>query len=228
MAQPTSLATDGPTDAAAWRHETRARLLAARDSLPLHARRKKDDRITASLLACFEPLALSVVGAYTPLHGEFDPLRALEVWHAWGARILLSCGSPSRAPAQTRWRQRIEPVGEVPPGKLPIPDALLVPATGFDEQGYRLGYDYGCSDPMLARHDPRPLTICATYELGRLEAIHPRPEDMPMHFIVTEQGVYEVTERGLRTIPHPIDAAAAAARILTARAKRPVPARAFV
>jgi hypothetical protein len=44
-----------------------------------------------------------------------------------------------------------------------------------------------------------------------------------MHFVVTEECVYEVTPHGLRTITHPVDAAAAAARIL-ARAPRRAPA----
>jgi 5,10-methenyltetrahydrofolate synthetase len=211
-------------DSGAWRQETRTRLLAARASLPLHSRRQKNDRITASLLACFEPLALRVIGSYVPLHGEFDPRRVLEAWHAWGVRIVLPGGLRGATPGQAGWRQRIEPAGAIVHDlPAPCPDALLMPATGFDEHGYRLGYGDGNFDRTLARFDPSPLKICATYELGRLETVHPRAHDVPMHFVVTEECVYEVTPHGLRTITHPVDAAAAAARIL-ARAPRRAPA----
>jgi 5,10-methenyltetrahydrofolate synthetase len=212
----------GAPDSAAWRHETRTRLLAARSSLPHATRLRKDDRITASLLACFEPLALGVIGSYVPMHAEFDPRRALEALRAWGARIVRPGEPREVAPRRATWRRGFEPTRASIPGPLAAcPDALLVPATGFDEHGYMLGYGDGCFDRTLARLDPHPLKICVTYELGRLETIRPQSHDVPMHFIVTERDVYEVTGEGLRAVARPLDAAAAASRILAdARAFR--------
>jgi 5-formyltetrahydrofolate cyclo-ligase len=66
---------------------------------------------------------------------------------------------------------------------------------GFDAGGYRLGYGGGFFDRTLAHLRPsdpkRPVAIGVTYELARMETIHPQPYDIPMDYVATERGVYE-------------------------------------
>ena len=72
-----------------------------------------------------------------------------------------------------------------------IPDTILVPMNGFDEQGHRLGYGGGYFDRTLSSLKKHPCVIGVAYELARIPTIHPQPYDIPMDYIVTERGVYE-------------------------------------
>jgi len=73
-----------------------------------------------------------------------------------------------------------------------------VPPVGFDARGFRLGYGGGYFDRTLATLSPRPLAIAVAREAGRMESIRPQAWDIPMDFIATEAGLYEVTPEGLR------------------------------
>ena len=75
-----------------------------------------------------------------------------------------------------------------------VPDCALIPMNGFDAAGYRLGYGGGFFDRTLAHlragNAKAALAIGVTYELARMETIHPQPYDIPMDYVVTERGVY--------------------------------------
>jgi hypothetical protein len=43
----------------------------------------------------------------------------------------------------------------------------------------------------------RPLRIALARAVNRMESIRPQPHDIPMDFVITEEGVHEVTESGL-------------------------------
>lgn len=91
---------------------------------------------------------------------------------------------------------------------IPVPDntpvigidAVIMPMTGFDRQGYRLGYGGGYYDRTLALADPRPLTIGVAFEMGKLDTIYPQPHDIPMDFVVTERGIYQTADGELRLL----------------------------
>ena len=70
------------------------------------------------------------------------------------------------------------------------PDILLIPLTGFDDAGYRLGYGGGYFDRTVVALTPRPLTLGVGFELSRVSSIQPQPHDQPMDLIVSEAGVY--------------------------------------
>jgi 5-formyltetrahydrofolate cyclo-ligase len=72
-----------------------------------------------------------------------------------------------------------------------VPTTVLLPMNGFDDAGYRLGYGGGFFDRTLAALPVRPHVIGIAYELGHITTIHPQPWDVPVDFVVTEQGIYE-------------------------------------
>ena len=76
------------------------------------------------------------------------------------------------------------------------PDAILLPANGFDECGYRLGYGAGYFDRTIAILRPHVQVIGIAYEIGRLPSIQPQPHDEPMDVVVTEAGVYDRQSTG--------------------------------
>jgi len=106
----------------------------------------------------------------------------------------------------------------VPEGtRVVVPQALLMPPVGFDEQGYRLGYGAGYFDRTLAEMTPQPLKIGVAFELSRLATIYPQPHDIPLDFIVTEVGIYRVAPAGLEMIEDPARAAGLAAVLVSRR-----------
>jgi len=78
-----------------------------------------------------------------------------------------------------------------------VPTLVLVPLSGWDEAGHRLGYGGGFFDRTLASLPKRPIAIGLGYELGRMPTIRPQAWDIPMDWIVTERGVYRRDPGGL-------------------------------
>ncbi len=188
-----------PTDLPAWRKERRAELLTAREAIPLELRRSRNETITQLLSSAFDVLAGSAIGFCWPYKGEPDPRFFLHAMRARGSRTALPVVVAKKQPLKFRewW-----PGAPTIPGvfDLPIPQgtavmrpgALLVPPVGFDAQGYRLGYGGGFFDITLAAMTPQPLKIGIAFEISRMPTIHPQPHDIPMDFIVTEQGIAQV------------------------------------
>ena len=104
-------------------------------------------------------------------------------------------------------------------GAVVVPDAVLVPPVGFGARGYRLGYGAGYFDRTLAALSPQPIAIALAREVSRIETIHPQPHDIPMDFIVTENGIHHVTPAGLRPV-EPGEAGQIAEAIRAARSSR--------
>ncbi len=73
--------------------------------------------------------------------------------------------------------------------ELVIPTLLLVPCVGFGDNGYRLGYGGGFYDRTLATLKPQPRTIGLCFQQSHLADFQPEMHDVPLHVILTEQGV---------------------------------------
>ena len=80
-----------------------------------------------------------------------------------------------------------EPIGH----ELPVdPDeigAVVIPMLGFDRAGNRLGYGAGYYDRFLASH-PMEMKVGITLACRAFEGIPADPFDIPMDWIVTEEG----------------------------------------
>ena len=62
-----------------------------------------------------------------------------------------------------------------------VPDAVLLPMNGWDDQGYRLGYGAGFFDRTLAALAKKPVVIGVSYEMAHLDTIHPQAWDITLH-----------------------------------------------
>ncbi len=63
-----------------------------------------------------------------------------------------------------------------------------MPLVGFDSENYRLGYGGGYYDRTLAAARPRPRCIGLGYASSRLDSIFPQQHDIPMDYILTDDG----------------------------------------
>jgi 5-formyltetrahydrofolate cyclo-ligase len=186
-----------PDELRAWRKAQRAQLVARRAETPPEQRGAWNDRITAYLVDAFDMPFDAVVGFCWPYKGEFDARFAVRRWREQGALAALPEVTAPKTPLQFRlWKPGVAMRPgvydiPVPDGtEIVLPDTAVVPMNGFDTHGYRLGYGGGFFDRTLAALERRSIAIGVSYEMLRLDTIEPQPYDVPMDFIVTENGVY--------------------------------------
>lgn len=194
-------------EVAAWRKSERVRLIARREALTLEERRAADAHITELLVLGFPLLGNLTIGFYWPFKGEVDPRVAVRRFRARGARSAVPVVVEKGAPLQFReWtpgcvtRPGVFGLPVPVDGAVVVPDIVLAPPVGFGTRGYRLGYGGGYFDRTLAALSPRPLAIGLAREVSRIDTIYPQPHDVPMDFIVTENGIHHATSVGMRRV----------------------------
>ena len=181
-----------------WRKELRAELIARRLAANPAERSAWNDAISNHLERAFQNLARGVVVFCWPHKNEFDARFLVRKLRQRGAVTALPVVVAPKTPLIFReWHPGVKMANGVLDIPYPaqsrevVPDTVLLPMNGFDEEGHRLGYGGGYFDRTLASLNKKPLVIGVTYELARLATIHPQAYDLPMDFIVTEHGVYE-------------------------------------
>ncbi|MBC7804477.1 MAG: 5-formyltetrahydrofolate cyclo-ligase [Candidatus Parcubacteria bacterium] len=181
----------------AWRKTERERLVAARSALDHETLERYRQTIDAHLERSFPGLASAKLAFCWPIKGEYDARQLARTLRERGALTALPVVVAPRTPLIFReWRPGVElAVGALDisyPVNSPeiIPDAVLLPMNGWDGGGYRLGYGAGFFDRTLAALPKKPEVIGVTYELSRMDTIHPQSWDIPADWIVTERGVY--------------------------------------
>ena len=194
----------------AWRKAERARLIAARVALAPSVLDSWRRRMDVTLERSFPGLARCRLAFCWPIKGEYDARHLARTLRDRGALTALPVVVAPRTPLIFReWHPgvRLErgaldipyPVGS----EEVVPDAVLLPMNGWDRQGYRLGYGAGFFDRTLASLAKKPLTVGISYELAKLDTIHPQSWDLPMDYVVTEKGVYRRDPEGLVFLGEP-------------------------
>lgn len=203
----------------AWRKAERERLIAARLALPPATLAAHRESIDHTIEYGFPGLAGSLVAFCWPFQNEYDARFVLARLRRAGTRTALPVVVAPKSPMIFReWRPGTplaKGVYDIPypaDGPAVLPQAAIVPMNGFDAGGYRLGYGGGFFDRTLATLDPRPVVIGVTFELARLDTIHPQPYDIPMDYVATERGLYRRDADGLAFLGRPLPPAAGADR----------------
>jgi 5-formyltetrahydrofolate cyclo-ligase len=177
-----------------WRKEQRGDLINRRLAISREDRAGWSERITQSILLQLNTKPSTLLGFYWPFRGEYDPRGITRLLHGQGVSLALPVVMQKAAPLVFRaWRPgaRLVPgIWNIPvpaEGETVLPDMLLVPLVGFDQQAFRLGYGGGYYDRTLAAMPRRPTTIGVGFGLALLSTIHPQPHDIPLDIIITEQ-----------------------------------------
>ena len=178
----------------------RRQLLAQREALTQEDVRARSSALIAALKAHFPDLAARRVGFFWPFRNEPDLRQLMQCWQkesrpgfaallpvVWGREAPLTFRTwlPGCAMQEDRFG-----ISTPCDGPFVAPEALLIPAGGFDTKGFRIGYGGGFYDRTLAALNPRPLSIGIGFELGRVDSIRPQPHDVRLDAIVTEAGVH--------------------------------------
>jgi 5-formyltetrahydrofolate cyclo-ligase len=182
----------------AWRKAERQRLLQDRlaaDPATIAAWRLAiDARLAKEFPSRVDGVVLALCW---PIKNEYDARHIARELRKRGALTVLPVVvAPKSALAFREWHPGVElamgamdipyPVGT--PDR--IPTDVLLPMNGWDAEGYRLGYGAGYFDRTLAAATARPRVIGVSYELSRMETIHPQAWDIPVDMVVTERATY--------------------------------------
>jgi len=184
-------------DVAAWRRETRARLIDARLAISPEDHKRASQSIEDRLLEILEFLPPQTLSGYWPFKNEFDlrPLMQRLQFKGWVTVLPAVVGR--RKPLEfLKWTAGMEM--DTGPYDIPVPrertlllpDIVIAPLVGFDRNNFRLGYGSGYFDITLASMHPSPQTIGVGFQLSGLDTIHPLPTDIPLNLVVTEAGVW--------------------------------------
>lgn len=145
----------------------------------------------------------TVIGAYWPIKGEFDPLPALHRWKEDGE--LIDRPQPRRIglPVVDKvhktmvfhsWypgcRMEEDAYGIPKPKDTEViaPTLLFISCVGYGTGGHRLGYGGGFYDRTLAVLQPRPFTVGLGFTQGFLPDLDPEDHDIPLDAILNENG----------------------------------------
>ena len=146
----------------------------------------------------------TVIGAYWPIKGEFDPLPALHRWKEDGELMDEPLRRRIGLPVIDKVHKTLTfhvwypgcPMEEdaygIPKPKdteLIVPTLLFVPCVGYGPGGYRLGYGGGFYDRTLAALEPRPHTVGLGFTQGFVDDFEPEPHDQPLDAILNDNGV---------------------------------------
>ncbi|MEO8543851.1 MAG: 5-formyltetrahydrofolate cyclo-ligase [Betaproteobacteria bacterium] len=145
----------------------------------------------------------TVIGAYWPIKGEFDPLPALHRWKEDGE--LIDQPQPRRIglPVVDKVHKTMvfhswypgcrmeEDAYGIPKPKdteVIVPTLLFISCVGYGPGGHRLGYGGGFYDRTLAVLQPRPFTVGLGFTQGFLSDLEPEDHDIPLDAILNENG----------------------------------------
>jgi len=146
----------------------------------------------------------TLIGAYWPIKGEFDPLPALHRWKEDGELLEQPQRRRIGLPVVDRDKSTLQfhawypgcPMEEdaynIPKPKdteVIVPTLLFVPCVGYGAGGYRLGYGGGFYDRTLAALQPKPFTVGLGFAQGFLPDLEPEAHDVPLDAILNENGV---------------------------------------
>lgn len=198
LAPPSRTATPAPAEPSLteWRRAERTRLIAARLALSARARNTLARRITGHLDGLIGDPAGVLVSGYWPFRGEPDLRDWFRDLRERRGLIALPVVVERGKPLLFRlWRkgERLERgVWNIPApaaGEPVFPQIVIAPLVGFDAAGYRLGYGGGFFDRTLAALPPSTIAIGVGYEMAEMATIRPHGFDIPMRYVVTENGI---------------------------------------
>lgn len=137
------------------------------------------------------------VAAYWPIRDELDVKPVLTRLMDEGQPVCLPVVVGDGLPLELRLWEPGAPLypsgfGTLAPDELaPVvePDVILMPLLGFDKHGTRLGYGGGYYDRTLSRLSKRPRLVGFAFAVQEFDHIPRDDHDVPLDFIVTENGV---------------------------------------
>jgi 5-formyltetrahydrofolate cyclo-ligase len=183
--------------------EIRTRICAQRKTITPQAAASAASAACRNLLQLHEFAEARRIAVYLPVNGEIATEALIRAAWQQGKYVYLPVLQPDRSllftlysPRSTMRMNRYhipepELTADFPPQPACAMDILIAPLVAFDRQCQRIGMGAGYYDRSLADCGAdTPLRVGLAYEIQRVASIPVREWDIPMHKIVTEDGVY--------------------------------------
>lgn len=186
----------------------RAELRARRSALAAEDVQARGARIQARVLATEEFRRARTVALYAALPGEVPTTALLAAALADGKRVAYPV-VPTAGRVLTF--HAVESAGHLlPAGRMQIPepvpgrpevalasiDVFVVPGLGFSRHGHRLGQGAGYYDATLSLAPPGATRLGLAFSECLLDALPFNDGDVPVHWVVTEDGVLGAPRAG--------------------------------
>jgi 5-formyltetrahydrofolate cyclo-ligase len=185
--------------------EIRKRMRALRASTPLTACAERSARIVCALEEMEVVRAARAVALFWPIEARHEvDLRALDAsLRSRGVRVAYPAIEEGREALVMRFALTGEleerghgfhepPAGtaEARPGEL---DVIVAPALAVDPAGHRIGYGAGWYDRTLPFFTPPAASIAVAFDYQLVAEVAATPEDVPVHWVVTDARVLRKT-----------------------------------
>jgi 5-formyltetrahydrofolate cyclo-ligase len=192
---------DSSSDNPDLKVELRKRLVAERERLHEHQRRRLDRQICVHLLRFLDERDCLNLAAFHAFRGEPDLMPALEALHHAGRRVHLPVVTGDEmhfrrwTPASHMQSNRFgipEPVdgNEIPAERLEL---VMMPLVAFSATGTRLGMGAGYYDRAfgfaLDHPDAGPMLVGAAYSLQEVNSLPAQSWDVPLDAVITDRGL---------------------------------------
>jgi len=180
-------------DVKRWRKSERQRLIEMRLAIDADERAGFSDEIAKRLNLLLSDIKGAIISTYWPFRGEPDLRPWMEQVVARGGQCALPLVVKSGHPLIFRCWKHGDPlergVWNIPvpaAGPEVVPDIVIAPVVGFDQDCFRLGYGGGFFDRTLAGLSVKPKVVGVGYSSAEINTIYPQPHDIAMDTIVTE------------------------------------------
>ena len=138
-----------------------------------------------------------VIAGYWRIRDELDCQPILVRLMDSGQKVLLPVVQGDDEPLDMRVWEADAPLYEAGFGTLApsdlapraVPDLVLMPLLGFDNEGTRLGYGGGYYDRTLAVLPKKPLLVGLAFAAQELAHIPRDAHDVPLDMVITEAGI---------------------------------------
>lgn len=196
-----SIDPDTWRDVSRFRRAERTRLLAAR-ALSSTARQSATDTLIQALVSEVPFVSGSKLAVYWPIRGEPDLREWMISAHKAGVAVLLPVVTEKGAPLEfhhwqpdCRMARGIWNILVPADGAPDVPDIVVSPLVGVDQQLYRLGNGGGYYDRTLALLSPAPRVIGVGFDGCRLPSVFPMPWDIRMDTVILSNGdIYHLSD----------------------------------
>lgn len=187
--------------------DIRAEVLKKRDSIPPDQKNLKDDAIKNRLLNLEEFLDAKSVLMYVSFRTEVDTLKQLDGILSLKKKLVVPLVNSKQ---KTLTLYEIKDISELVPGYMDIPepkvaedrkvelkdiDIIVIPGTGFDLNGNRLGYGGGYYDRLLSNAAKNIPTVALAFEEQIVDEIPAESHDMKVDIIITDERIIRAKEQ---------------------------------
>jgi 5-formyltetrahydrofolate cyclo-ligase len=183
------------------KNSIRAELLSRRGSISPDQKKLKDSAIKNRLINLEELIDAKSVLMYVSFRTEVETIELLNGILCLGKTLVVPLVDSKQ---KTLSLYEIKDITELEPGYMGIPepnvnedrkvelkdiDIVVIPGTGFDLKGNRLGYGGGYYDRLLANTKKDIPKVALAFEEQILDIVPSEPHDMKMDIIVTDERI---------------------------------------